>query len=523
MKKSYLILGVLILAIFLVGSVSATYCCEKTTQGAWCQDSNSESQCLSGNNPVTGDPYRKVQTSCEATSYCKPGTCINQQEGICMSNTPQIVCEGNYGFWSAESKNSLSQCQIGCCLIGDQAAFSTQVACNRMSALYGVKINWKSSINSELECLASANPLTEGACVYTADNMKTCAFQTKQDCQTRAKDSAYSDVEFHEGYLCSAQTLGTNCGKTSQTQCDDKSDVRFVDTCGNLGNIYDSSKIDNENYWTYIQKPTCGDSKGNKNSKSCGDCDYLSGSMCRQKETGETVTAGDNICKDLDCKGYVGEGFDGTSKYPKHGETWCATDSKTGDMNAPGATYFRLMCYNGEVTQQQCDSTRQEICAQKSDATSGFKSANCRKNYWEDCTMQNNSKDCEDTEARDCVWQNWNGYYFTTDKGLRNENPDMPKGTCVPAYQPGFMRDGTSDSIINCGLATSLCYVLMEKPKFMGGDWKCAANCSCLDSTWAPGLNGICTSLGDCGYKKNYIGTNGYKNDVITITKGQED
>lgn len=515
MKRGYFILIAVIVGILLLQAAGATtYCCEKTTSGAWCQNANSESKCDAN--------FRKIPASCDATSYCKPGTCINGQEGICMSNTPEIVCEKNYGFWSEQPKASLPQCQLGCCLIGDQAAFTTQVSCNRMSALYGLQINWQSNLNNELDCLASANPRAKGACVYSGNYVKTCTFTTKQDCQTMAKNSAYSNVTFHSGYLCTAQELGANCAKTTQTKCDSQDDVRYVDTCGNMANIYDSSKANDETYWTKIQEPSCGNKKGNKNSASCGDCDYLSGSMCKQKDTLGRVDSGNNICKDLDCVDYRGPYSSGAataSNYPKHGESWCATDTTNTDNNAPGSTYFKLACYNGEVTQEECDSTRQKICAETIvNHTTDFKTANCKVNLWQSCTSQNNSDDCEDINARDCAWKTWNGYYFT-DSGLKNDGGSGTTGMCVPKYPPGFNRD-TSNNVIGgevCGQASSVCYVKYEKA--VGGEWKCTDNCSCLDSSWQSGLNSICTQIGDCGTKKNYIGSFGYKySDIIKIT-----
>ncbi len=522
MRKEVLIFGLFIFAIFLVGNVSATtYCCEKTTSGAWCQNVNSESLCSTATNPINGESFKKTAASCDATSYCKPGTCIDGQEGICMPNTPQIVCSENYGYWSEQPKNELEQCQLGCCLIGDQAAFVTQVACNRMSSFYGLQINWQKNINNEISCLASANPQAKGACVFTKNYVKTCALTTKKECNDKAKSSGLSEVEFHAGYLCSAQELGTNCAKpkTIQTTCDDRDDVRFVDTCGNLANIYDAEKINNENYWTYIQEPTCGDNAGNKNSKTCGNCDYLSGSMCKKKKAGEAVNYGDFICKDLDCKDYGGS-YSGNFNYPHHGETWCATDSKSGE-SAPGATYFKLMCYNGEVTKEECDSTRQKVCSEKADEQSGFMSANCKVNIWQDCVSQNTSASCEDVNVRDCKWVEWNGYYFTSE-GLKNDS-DSTKGTCVPRYPPGFERDGSNNVIGGeaCGAASSVCYVKYTKKIYQSDEkWNCNendpnANCSCLTDEWKNGLNSICTQLGDCGNKENYMGAFGYQFDDI--------
>ncbi len=526
MKKKSLIF-MFILVIFLAGSVSAvTYCCEKTTSGAYCQNVNSESLCSTAiKDSTTGEVFKKTSASCDATSYCKPGTCIIGQEGICVSNTPQMLCDQRFGYWSEKGKSELEQCQLGCCLIGDQAAFTTQIACNRMSALYGLQINWQANINNELSCLASASPRTKGACTFTKNYVKTCEATTKKECSDKAKSSGLSGVEFHAGFLCTAQELGTNCAKTTQTQCDDSDDVRFVDTCGNLANIYDSDKTTDEAYWTNILEPSCGDSEGNKNSKNCGDCDYLSGSMCKKKSIGQSVDAGDYVCKDLDCKDYTGT-YSGSFSYPKHGETWCATDTQTSDSNVPGATYFKLMCYNGDVTKEQCDSTRQKVCAEAEDEESGFMFGACKVNIWQDCVNQNNSADCTNANVRDCSWVSENAgsgknYYFTSE-GLKNDNSgSAPEGTCVPKYQPGFERD-TKNNVVGgeiCGMSSAVCIVKYEKG-LLGGDWDCAENCYCLKDEWQAGLNSICTQLGDCGSKKNYIGTLGYKyEDVIKEEK----
>jgi hypothetical protein len=516
--------------IFLAGSITATYCCEKTAGNnpAWCQNVNSESECDSN--------YRVIPAFCDATSYCKPGTCINQQEGKCKPNTPEIVCDSNNGYWNETDITELPQCQLGCCLIGDRAAFVTQIACNRMSEAYGLIISYTTSISTEIECLASASPRAKGACVYTKDYQKTCELLTKKECQDRAKNAVFEDVTFHEGYLCSAQELGTNCAVSTQTMCDEQNNVRFIDTCGNPANIYDSSHLQYDNYWKMIQEPECGDDAGNKDSANCGKCDYLAGSMCKKKKAGDVTDAGDYICKDLDCKDYRGV-YSGSStgratatNYPKHGETWCATDNSTGGSTLlPGMSYFRLMCYNGEVTKEECDSTRQKICGEVTIADSTFKTANCKVNAWQTCTSQSNSEDCLDVNLRDCNWIA-GGYHFS-ENGLTNDsNPLAASGVCVPKYQPGFERD-TSNNVIGgdmCGLASSICYVRMQRA--IGGEWYCdtndpGSNCSCLDAsftkasgTWQNNLNNICIQLGDCGNKVNYIGKLGKQySDIVKI------
>ncbi len=565
MKRGYLILGLFILGIFLIGIVggATTYCCEKTKQGAWCQNVNSESECdITSINPVTNEPFVSTNAFCDSTDFCKPVTCIDNLEGRCISS-PKSVCLGNGGAPSEQPKSEIQQCQLGCCLIGDSAAFITHTACNKRVTYYGVNTDWKANINDELTCLASASPRTKGACVYTKDLVKTCEFTTKEKCQNEiAINSAYSDTKFHGGYLCSAQVeLGTSCAPTGKTICDDKYDVRFVDSCNQLGNIYDYRySPDNPNkeanyltdYWTTIKEPTCttSDNPANKDSPTCGDCDSLGGSMCKKKSAGDSVSSGNYLCKNLDCVNYRGQGFT-SERYPKHGETWCATDNitagyynpgtnTTGGYN-PGTTSFKMICSNGEVTNEECpliDSTRQEICNENISAD-GFRRANCKGNLWGDCAFQNTSADCRDVNLRDCNWISWNGYYFTiNDNGmyLKNDTGGATNevGTCVPKFQPGFERDEKQNVIGGgtCSLANSVCYVRMTRGAF-GGTWSCKTgvidgwynNCSCINdannaydkgATWASGLNGICVQMGDCGVKQNFLDKPGYSYPDVT-------
>lgn len=564
MKRWYLILGLFVLGIFLIGIVSAsTFCCEKTKQGAWCQNVNAESECdITSINPVTNEPFKSTNAFCESTDFCKPIICIDNIEGTCIPS-PKSVCLGNGGAPSEQPRSEIEQCQLGCCLIGDQAAFVTQTSCNRMSTNYGLTIDWRGNINDEISCLISASPKEKGACVYTKNYVKTCEITTKETCQNeRATNSVYSNVEFHGGYLCTAQAeLGTNCAPTGRTVCDDKNDVRFVDSCNQPANIYDydyspTNPGKNANYltdyWTTIKTPICGDSAGNKDSATCGDCDYLSGSMCKQKKAGDSVSSGDYLCKNLDCVNYKGEGFTGNKAgtagidYPKHEETWCTTDNITAGSNitsgyTPGTTFFRKICYDGEVTVEECgspDSTRQEVC-NEAVASNGFRSASCKVNIWGNCYSQNSSADCLDINLRDCNWLQWNGYYFTTDDlgtYLKNVTGGASNevGMCVPMFPPGFERDESQNVIggTSCALANSICYVRMTRGAF-GGEWKCGTNaidgwynnCSCINNandnydsgaTWASQMNGICTQMGDCGVKHNFLDKAGYTySDVI--------
>ena len=95
------------------GDSEPTVCCSQTTSGAFCQDVPA-TECASGS--------QQAPTSCDATSFCRAGTCFDDIEGTCLDNTPQLVCNDNGGVWSL---NSLPQCGLGCCVLGDQARFGT--------------------------------------------------------------------------------------------------------------------------------------------------------------------------------------------------------------------------------------------------------------------------------------------------------------------------------------------------------------------------------------------------------------
>jgi hypothetical protein len=179
---------------------------------------------------------------------------------------------------------------------------------------------------------------------------------------------------------------------------------------------------------------------------------------------------------------------------------------------------------NGEVTIDECDSGRDEICAQgESEYVPGFSLANCRKNYWEDCTSQNKSEDCNDTNERDCKWISYHDYSFTEDGLLPNESIE---GVCVPMYAPAFERDQNQDIIGGemCTTSSTLCLVMYVKKGILG-DYNCEENCYCDpdDSDYddfAENMNEICTSIGDCGIKTNYFEKSGkYELDDEEIFK----
>lgn len=467
--------------VFLVGIVSSedvSYCCEKTVDGAWCQNSPMD-KCDSA--------FQKAPTACESTSYCKMGCCFDSKEGQCWPNTAKKTCEQQNGSWNENAKCEIAQCKSGCCILGNQqAAFTTQTACKMLATRYGTNIDFRPNIQSELQCITSVTSDVKGACVYEQDFSKTCKFTTKRDCLSTI--GARTNVSFHENSLCSDPTLGTNCAPTKKTTCvEGKSEVYFIDSCGNLANIYDSSKIEDTNYWSRVvtKEDTCDDGTGNKNSRICGNCDYYAGSICKSASAGQ-VSYGDNVCKSLDCEGH------------SHGESWCMSNAITGKENNPGAQSYRMMCYNNEITPDLCDPFRNKICIEAE--VNGFTTARCVNNRWQTCAAMTSQKDCENADQRDCIWKET--VWSVID--------------CVPKYTPGldFWKsdlESVSKPTEYCGVANAQCKITYEKGLLSG--WKCEKNCECESGkSWENEMMRICSALGDCGSSVNYIGDKGFNN-----------
>lgn len=484
---------ILILAMVLSFSFaeaqSTTICCEQTNSNLYCQDVPA-SECKTN--------MRQVPTACSSTSYCKDGVCYDSNEGTCTDNTPQLVCNNNGGVWS---ETMPKQCNLGCCVLGDQAAFVPLVRCKRLSSMLGLQTNYRSDITNEVSCVLSVQNQEKGACVYELDFEKTCRFTTRAAC-LGGESSEGMKGEFYAGKLCSAAELGTNCGPSRQTTClPGKEEVYFVDTCGNPANIYDSSKIKDAEYWTNIKTKTesCNANSANAVSPSCGNCNYLLGSFCRTAERGKKPTYGDSICADLNCeKTQNGKSY-------KHGESWCVYNDKgnqEGEM-AVGSRFFKHICINGVETLEQCADFRNEVCLQDKIVSGGveFSQAACRVNRWQDCAAQDNQLDCENTDKRDCRWASLSGVF-----GLAFGNAEEG-GVCVPKVKPGleFWNDNSKTT---CAQAKSTCVVEYEEGFFTKK--KCVKNCECIEEgTWREEHEGICSAIADCGESINFIGKEG--------------
>jgi len=555
MKNRLIILTILIFGILFLTEVvnsqeqEALYCAEKTTYGAWCQN-------VPFNEVDTN--YRYDRTSCESTSYCSAGTCVNTATGECLPG-PEATCNPEEGgFFYDKPKDEVSQCQIGCCLLGDGASLVERVKCDALGRDYNVISEFRADIQDEPTCLSLASPQEKGACVFETDRGRECKVITKEKCRDLGGG-------FHGGFLCTAPELGTICAITKRTTCGDNGKVYFVDSCGNLANVYDANEVENIDYWSFIKDPSesCGvDSpNGNAGSPDCGNCDYYLGSTCGPKKVGESVEYGSYICKDLKCTtGIFAERFkEERGRYPEHGEEWCSEPIESFENAKPGQISYLLYCYNGEVQYELCNAWRNKLCVE--DRNTG--SASCVVNRWQECFYQNNTNDCLDENARDCRIVEGAGLLRTeygTEKLLLDSNTgEMINAACVPKYTPGFkfwnpqetIRDipGEETPTSVCEFSNVICFVPYTQEiagitKWRAGatdrcvdicketeGWssaKCYDKCTpiCLSKTvkakegkgfdvdinkkWAQGWQNLCVSIGDCGVKSNFLGKEGY-------------
>ena len=524
-----------------------SFCCEKTNDGAWCVNTD-ESEC-------SGD-YSRSPTSCEATSYCKLGTCYDSSEGVCMGNTPKNVCDSQEGIWDSREVSEVPQCQLGCCIIADQAAFVPLVRCKRLSTLFGVSNDYRTNIGSELECIATAQAQDMGACVFETDFERVCEFTTRGDCGAREEVEVLSDdggiglsgeKKFYKDMLCSADELGTSCARQISTTCYN-GEIYFEDDCGNRENVYSSDKDRSHNRGR-VADPDEICSPNDGSNTNCGNCDYLLGTRCGLDKG--LFGGGDLICKKVEC-------VDRDGNKRLNGESWCVYDGAVGNsLDTVGSRHYREVCVDGEVRVEPCADFRNEVCIGDSVDTSAgdFGNSGCRVNRWQDCVSQDNEEDCINNARRDCNWlpsikglllgggesgqatgfsNPTVGGSFTegtpgfsnptatgsvvapiTGKALFGSDDDggdeestttnRPKGVCVPNISPGlnFWKEGTAGPI--CGQASAKCIVTYEKG-LLDSSWKIKDGEECLEESWAIGANRICTALGDCGGYVNYQG-----------------
>jgi len=531
-----MLVSIFLLVVLSLNIVSAV-CCEKTNDGAWCQNIAPEFA-----NECDGN-FLQSNSICESTSFCKIGTCVNYEFGSCTTTTG-AVCDSDEGDWRAADVEDIAECRQGCCIFDDQASFVTQVQCVYQAGLSEVYVEPRfltdSAHDTSEKCIAAANSQEKGACVYDTDQGRKCSHETRETCRN-------NDRDFHAEILCSAPELRTLCGPTERTTCDEyKDEVFFVDTCDNVANVYDFDKKDDDDYWTYMYNSSgiCNivDPDDSNSIKECGTCHYREGgTTCAAYDPREDPyepKVGDFVCRDIRCE-YDRDG-DGTTEMYNHGESWCVSDNIWAP-GAPGTEEIKLRCSNGKVLPEPCEPWRNQRCNETNIGTASDPElfAACIPNRWAGCVNSNTKEIC-DAEDRDCKW-----LYYTADPSIYDSiwANNMPaegiskseKGLCVPKYPPAISFWEES-SRLQCEWMQPVCNVKFTKNPL--GKWKIDGDALCfkdksyddddfdevtLDTSsdsWQMELRNMCSALGDCGVKANYIGEGGLNSwaDLYTGT-----
>ncbi|MFA5953855.1 MAG: hypothetical protein WC812_04645 [Candidatus Pacearchaeota archaeon] len=471
----FLLFGII---VFSYSVLAASGCCEKTKDGFWCQMVDDISSKCDSSNGLTSSP-----TSCDQTAYCSLGTCINSVTGECVPNLPKSECESDSaGEWDSRTLQEIPTCQLGCCSYGPYTQFVTQTKCKQLGTDYGVDPIFNDEITDELECYNSDTSYKEGACIFENGD---CRRTSKTECDSQSGN-------FEEGFLCTATNLETQCARSSETICDENGRVYFKDSCGNLANIYNEEMFSTnpnawnsemKDYWTYIKEiddsSIC--SFTGTTSSTCGNCDFLSGSVCSKYRLNDPTMPnskpefGNYVCASMDCA--YDTDRNGEREIYHHGESWCAMtegtywdqnayeefglggiriNKTTGDYveakilkelenqsnyNLPGSQYVLLKCIDGEVLQESCMSYRNSFCVDVVSHESEFREAHCIGNDWRACLSKTTKKTCEGDSIYGTQMCKWVGGFrldgkSTTTKESNRQNIDQ--GSCVPLLSPGL-------------------------------------------------------------------------------------
>lgn len=485
-------------------------CCPEAKDGSVCQEmvESDEELCKTG----------LVATDCNFVDDCQTGCCYSRQEGICSLNSPKKKCEDTGGVWSSNAQCNIPECQLGCCVIGDQAMIATTRECTKKSAELGFDKNFQ-PLDADGSCSSKVGLTKKGACLtpsadFSGEN--SCKFTTKEQCGKTGGD-------FYDGFLCTAKELNTTCMPAKKTAClEDKDQIYYLDSCGNPANVYDSNKFENEAYWTKFI-PASNASVCSQASASCGNCDYSTGSICRDYRLGEDARPafGDKVCRNLNCK-----------NGKKNGESWCISDYKNTDDPAVapiGSRWFVGKCVNGEVSIEPCADFNNEVCIQGGDKYRT--EAKCNVNDWRSCLAANEKESYEEVADEckkypGCVmffdisgnkkYEGLPGFRKNATNAEQGRAGDAGKDSnsvipwCVPKETPGMvfwnaeqktnkfgqpeqtgMGNGGSldETKAICNQASFTCYSRYERDVSAvdKGPWKPKENMECIVNGWTYG------------------------------------
>jgi len=524
-------------------------CCEKTTTGQFCQYTDASNCDASGKISYTG---------CEQTSYCRSGCCFSSDEGRCFKNTPRSTCELNNQTWRDDANCGVQQCAKGCCVLGLETFYVTQVRCKKETSKFPYANMTFLNVASEQECLDKSKSLEKGACVKEDGS---CSFTTRGNCNLEQRQVRNISVGFYRDMLCSNDKLGANCAKQHRTACLGE-DVYWFDSCGNQENIYSSNKEASYNNGFVLKEENSCISSGS-NDPNCGNCDYLQGNLCGEANNTIRPVFGDYICKGLDCSKTTKSLSSPNAGVPhKYGESWCLYDAAVGQArDVVGSRHYRALCIGGEETIEECKDYREELCVQgivgtepqpneiAFKARGSFVEAKCRENRNKECNACNAKescggecsglpgdelkkccakKCCQNNDLRDCYW---------LEGGISSLG-----GVCVPEVPPGlkFWPGENSDKNQNsapksdaskvCDQASIKCTVTYKTGGigkiFGSGKKDCVGNCNCLEHSWTVAANIACKAQGDCGAWYNIVGkltTDGFSSSKDKLTQADID
>ncbi|MBT5215226.1 hypothetical protein HOM13_00655 [Candidatus Woesearchaeota archaeon] len=450
-------------------------CCENDGQGSYCLPTTQEN-CNGG----SWDPV-----SCEFTSYCSTGCCINGLDGSCGNNVPQAACENsqNTAFHDGASCETISYCERGCCELGSSFVFNTEQSCQRLIDEYYPSLNietaWDSGITDEYTCITQSIQDDEGCCVESDGIFNSCGWSTRGTCTTNGEETNQENSEgFYKDVFCSNPNLEcSSCVAQSYKACDGNSneDVYWFDSCGNREDLVD-------------------------------DCDPIGingpGSICKEK--GDSAS-----CVSVDCEDttdFPNNIHDPAMGGPRlNGESWCVRQAKVGVGNdLPGSRHYKYYCSYGEEKVEPCNEFREDVCFQIlpnetiANNNGGVQKsvAECIPNEGAQCVSECNEGSssekkncCEQYES--CIWSD--------------------NAFCVPSIPPGYAFDDKFvqatpeyEAEAQCEIGNQECKsVWVKNWKFK---WECKQNCHCTYQEWPEDMNDFCRSLGDCGAWYNLAG-----------------
>lgn len=427
---SYFVIFLLVASLTLIFEASSV-------SAVCCEKVVNGGWCVDADQSQCDSDYSSSPNACNGVnrpSFCAIGICLDTESGWCAPGSPKQKCISDGGEWSDVER---TECDMGCCYLYENTHYTTRAACGIES---GISIANFSTDVSELACRFLTED--EGACIYSGG----CTWTSNAECF-----STWDGIDFIKGAFCSSEELE---------------------------NEYEYDYIPNSSQICYNGDIYWRDSNNNREglAENCIDSTHV----CDD-------STGVPYCKSTVCVDQYGD-------QRSNGESWCDYDAYVGNSkDYVGSEHCKMYCDDGEVKVDKCSIKRGEVCAEKTDPITGFKTAQMRTNLWKECLHIDNAADCNDNP--DCRLQNVNvDTYFKFD-------------ACVPRYPPGF--DVYSDEGLEiCALANIPCPAVWDDDSSSGDDLE--ANGKCDDPIYIEQMHNLCTSLGDCGSYFNYVGNYTY-------------